>query len=515
MLCANLTREQSCELYKATLAEPDPVKRNRQCRALCEQDLFFLLTVACRRKDVNRDWLYHRVREYEADPYGHLDLWAREHYKSTIITFGKTIQDLLVNPEITVGIFSHTKGIAKGFLKQIMRELEQNEWLKELFPDVLHEHPRKQAVQWSVDEGIIVKRDSKPKEASVEAHGLTDGQPTSKHFSDMVYDDVVTLESVSTPEQIDKVTSAWALSLNLGASGGRRRYIGTRYHYNDTYRVIIEREAAIPRVYPATEDGTVNGEPVFLTRMELDEKRRAMGPYVYASQMLLDPKEDSVMGFSEDWLRYYDRLSNTSGWNFYIVVDPANEKKKTNDYTVIAVIGAAPDNNLYLVDGLRDRLNLQERTDALFKFHRKWRPLNTGYEKYGIQSDIQHIEYVMEQQNYRFKLTAVGGSMPKNDRIRRLVPVFEAGRFWLPHTLYFLDHEKQTKDFIREFIKDEYHAFPVAVHDDMLDCLSRIMEKDLDVRFPEPLNLKRPSITMEGDHDKVQTEYDIFETSAH
>ena len=150
----------------------------------------------------------------------------------------------------------------------------------------------------------------------------------------------------------------------------------------------------------------------------------------------------------------------------------------------------------------------------MFKFHRKWRPLNTGYEKYGIQSDIQHIEYVMEQQNYRFKLTAVGGSMPKNDRIRRLVPVFEASRFWLPHTLYFLDHEKQTKDFIRDFIKDEYHAFPVAVHDDMLDCLSRIMEKDLDVRFPEPLNLKRPSITMEGDHDKVQTEYDLFASVA-
>ena len=34
-----------------------------------------------------------------------------------------------------------------------------------------------------------------------------DGQPTGRHFSLIIYDDVVVQESVSTPEQIAKTTT--------------------------------------------------------------------------------------------------------------------------------------------------------------------------------------------------------------------------------------------------------------------------------------------------------------------
>lgn len=63
-----------------------------------------------------------------------------------------------------------------------------------------------------------MRRKSNPKESTVEAWGLVDGQPTGKHFKLLIYDDVVTLESVTSPEMIAKVTNAWALSLNLGAA---------------------------------------------------------------------------------------------------------------------------------------------------------------------------------------------------------------------------------------------------------------------------------------------------------
>src|SRR6266700_6731590 len=70
-------------------------------RELARSDLFYLLVYVLGRKDVNRDWLFDRCQEVERDSDGYLDLWAREHYQSTIITFGLTIRDILRDPEIT------------------------------------------------------------------------------------------------------------------------------------------------------------------------------------------------------------------------------------------------------------------------------------------------------------------------------------------------------------------------------------------------------------------------------
>lgn len=209
----------------AGLKKCSETERISHLRNLCRTDLYFLIRYGLGRPDLERQWLLERCREVQAEPNDRLDLWAREHYKSTIITLGLTVQDILNDPEITVGIFSHTRPIAKGFLRQIKVELETNERLKEWFPEILWSDPHREAPKWSEDEGITVRRSTNPKEQTVEAWGLVDGQPTSKHFRSVVYDDVVTIESVSTPDMIAKVTRAWELSRNLGATGGTTRYM--------------------------------------------------------------------------------------------------------------------------------------------------------------------------------------------------------------------------------------------------------------------------------------------------
>lgn len=478
-----LTRVQCNQLYADVLHDNDTPCMQK----LCTDDLFFLLSVGCKRGDVNRDWLFERIREVEASPNGHLDLWAREHYKSTIITYALTIQDILRDPGVTIGIFSHTRPIAKKFLGQIKEELENNTFLKALFPDVLYSAPHKESPSWSLDGGITVKRTSNPKEKTVEAWGLVDGQPIGAHFSRLVYDDVVTRESVTTPEQISKTTEAWRLSLNLGAHGGARRYIGTRYHYNDTYREILECQGANPRIYTATDNGKIDGKPVFLSAESLEQKRREMGPYVFGSQMLQNPTADATQGFKEDWLRWYE-LDPPRVLNKYILVDPAGAKKKSSDYTVMAVIGLGEDGNYYLIDGVRDRLNLTQRADKLFELQKKHRHgfQKVGYEKYGMQADVEHIKDKQNREDYRFPIVELGGQMPKEDRIRRLVPVFEGGRFYMPRRLIFVDAEGKARDFVGEFIRDEYTSFPVSIHDDMFDDLSRIVDPDLHAQFPTP-----------------------------
>jgi hypothetical protein len=139
-------------------------------RRLCKSDLFYLLAYVLRRPDVQAsDWLYDRCIEVQASPDGHLDLWSREHYKSTLITFALTIQDILKDPNVTIGIFSHTKPIARAFLRQIKYELETNERLKQLFPAILWADPKSDAVKagcnWSEDKGITVQRTNNDKES--------------------------------------------------------------------------------------------------------------------------------------------------------------------------------------------------------------------------------------------------------------------------------------------------------------------------------------------------------------
>lgn len=502
-----MTRTETHAQYKAAI-EAAGGGKNAVLRELSLRDLFFLLVYTLGRADADNDFVFDRCREVMDSPDWHLDLWAREHFKSSIITFALTIQDILCDPEVTVGIFSHTRPIAKGFLRQIKREFEDNDLLKDLFPDVLYQRPAREAPQWSEDGGIIVRRRGNPKEATVEAWGLVDGQPTGKHFSLLIYDDVVTRESVTTPEMIAKVTDAWALSLNLGARGGRRRYIGTRYHFNDTYNEIMRRGAAIPRLYSATDDGTMDGAPVLLTRDQLAEKYREMGPYIFGCQMLQNPVADIAMGFKREWLRFASldpqtRRINHQGYNHYLLVDPAGSKKQGSDYSVFAVVGLAPDQNYYLVDAVRDRLNLTERAAVLFRLHRQYRPLAVGYERYGMQADIEHIKAEQERTGYRFAITELTGSMPKNDRIRRLIPLFEQGRFWLPERLLFVDSQGQTHDFVQKFEDEEYAAFPVSGHDDMLDCLSRIVDPELAAVFPRTVGAQgsRPL--------RARTEYDV------
>ena len=483
-------------------------QRIEQSRHLARTDLFFLLGYICGRDDVwnhpKANWLITRCRDVETDPNGTLDLWAREHYKSTIITFALTMQDILSSHgddpdpkwggrEVTIGIFSHTRPISKGFLRQIKQEFESNELLKSLFPDILYSEPKREAPKWSEDDGLVVKRKSNPKESTVEAHGLVDGQPTSKHFFIRCYDDIVTLESVRSTSMIVKTTDSLEMSYNLGVEGGFERFTGTRYRYNDTYNVMLKRgiKTRVNPCYPSKENGKQTGKPVLQTQEYLDAKRRKMGPYVFACQMLLNPKADEVQGFKKKWLRHYKPYETDAAGIMYIIVDPANEKKKKSDYTAGWGLEACIDQKLRARDILRDRLNLTERTKWLIDLHKKYTALGlqvrtVGYEKYGKDSDIQHIESVMRREGYEFEITPLGGPLSKEDRIRRLIPVFKRHALILPEEYYRPNYEGRNEDLVNIFVEEEYEAFPILGHDDMLDSLARIEDEDMDIVYPRP-----------------------------
>ena len=495
-------------------------------RWLGRNDRFFLLTQLLHRPDALHPWLYGRCREVEAMPDGCLDLWAREHYKSTIITFTGSIQEILRDPDITIGIFSHTKPIARKFLVQIKEELETNRELQRTYPDVLWSDPRTEAPRWSEEKGIVVKRQANPRESTLEAHGLVDGQPTSAHFRLRVYDDVVTLESVSTPEQVAKTTYAWSISDNLGAKGnnGKSRawHIGTRYSFADTYQDILDMKALTPRIYAATVNGLPDGVPVFLSAEAWAEKRKTQLPAIIAAQMLQNPAAGNEAMFKKEWLSFAEVRPATL--NVYILCDPASSRKKNSDATAIAVIGYDAAHNKYLLDGYQHKMNLAERWTAISQLRRHWlnmpgvQMVRVGYERYGMQSDLEYFEEKMLATKNAFEIVELAwpreGPGAKPDRIQRLVPDFIQRKFFLAAAVenetsaqrkvreagqgfrIFTptrrrDHEGNVYSLNKQFI-ETYLLYPFVGHEDLLDAVSRIYDMEpvppliIDDRAVEP-----------------------------
>jgi hypothetical protein len=488
-------------------------------RALCLEDRYYLLVQVCNRHDMLHPWIYERCREVERSPDGHLDLWGREHYKSTIITFGGTIQEILRNAEIRVGIFSHTRPIATSFLRAIKRELEANENLKRLFPDVLYQEPQRESPMWGIDTGITVKRSGNPKEATVEAHGLVDGQPTAKHFDLLVYDDVVTLESVSTPEQVQKTTQAWELSDNLGVAGGRRWMVGTRYSYADTYEAVIAKGSVKVRLRPATADGTPEGKPVLFPPDVWDAKRRDQGPATIACQMLQNPLAGSQRMFDVKDLRVYEVRPETL--NVYITCDPARSRKRDSDDTAIVVVGVDYALNKYLLDGFAHKMDLGERWRRLRELYIRWQGASgvqavfTGYEKYGADADLDYFKERMSLEGPYFEIAELAwpreGEGSKVDRVQRLGPDFRGGHYHLPYETHAewvrsgtetkrltalqqrivsLGHSYRVARPIRkqgpdgklydvsQKFREQVHFFPFAGKKDLVDAASRIYDME-------------------------------------
>lgn len=485
-------------------------------RWLVRHDRFYLLVRLCRRYDAWHPWVYARCREVEAAPDGYIDIWGRSHYKSSIITFAGCLQEILRNPEITIGIFSHTKGIAKGFLGQLKRECESNATLIALFPDILWQAPDRQAPSWSLEAGLIVQRVGNPKEATLEAHGLIDGQPTSKHFNLLCYNDVVTLESVNTPDQIQKTTEAWELSDNLGSADARKWIEGTRYHYADTYAEIIRRGAATPRVYPATDDGTITGRPVLLSPEEWAKKVQDQGEATVSCQLLANPLAGHQRMFNVEDLREYEIRPQTL--MVYLMVDPAHSKKKDSDHTAMVVIGMDAAGNKYLLDGYDHKMDLTERWTRMRDLRERWtrmpgvQGVKVGYERFGAIADLDYFGERMRLEQAHFDITELEwpreGPGAKVDRVQRLTPDLKGHRLYLPFEtdpenltrnqrrmeeagygyriaspIRQLDENREAYD-LTEHLRLQISFFPFGGRVDVVDALSRIY--DLEPAPPAP-----------------------------
>ena len=450
-------------------------------RLIADKSLYFFLVYILGWTWMDSDFSYAFVSAVQRRKYGTLWVMAREHFKSTVITIGSTIWELVRHPGLTMVIYSYKDPAAQNlFYKPIRDQLSQCQDLKDLYPDVLWQDPEKEADVWQT-EFLDLKGHPLRKEHTLE-HASILAQKTGSHFDRGIYDDCVTQESCITPESIRKVKDAYTMSLNTLARGSRHCVIGTFYHYAELYNMIRDSGAMDVVVQPCYDP---DGNPVRFTREELEKKAVEMGKAVFASQMLCDPKQASTMGFKSEWIQRWN-VQVTEGLNVYLIVDPASVPGRKTDYTTMLVLGVDWNGNYMVIDMYRDKMNLGKRTDTLFSLYRRYHPLRVYYESVG-NTDLEHIQAEMDHRSFHFPITGFGQWQAKLNRIETLQPDFEARRIWLPAqgVCVHRNWEDNPEDMVQSFIDQEYLAYPFMAHDDAIDCLANIHHPGITLQAPD------------------------------
>lgn len=501
------------------MANMEDVECLHLTRVMAREDLYFLLRYVLTTRDWkdpenkersfwDKEWLLARCREIQFSSVDTLNIWARYHAKSTICTFGNGIRLLLSNPNETIGIFSVTKGVADEFVAMIRHELESNEELKALYPDRLYNEPRKEAPRWTIEKGFTIRRTLNLAGASVRGFGLTDSNYTGHRFSKQIFDDAVNETGVTSPDMIEKTIRGWELALNTGFPGTERFYCGTFYMHGDAYHEMVKRGITLSlhpcyRIDYERSRFDDNGlpidmvydrdDPVLFSRDHLVREEKIMGRRTFGVQMLSWPQAGAINNFKYSWLNTYftSAMKVRKKCNVVILVDPAASRKKDSSNTAMWVVGLGDDGNYYVLDFIIDKMNLHQRTNMLFDLVLKWDPLEVRYEKYSMQADIQHIQYVMEQRSFRFNIREVGGSTAKDDRIEKLVPLFANGEIYFPKSKPYTNFEGEYVDLVKWFVENEYLVFPNGTMKDGLDGLSRIAEKGMPLPWPRKRAYKK------------------------
>lgn len=215
--------------------QQDEQKRN--LAAACKTNLKFLC------KDVLgmeqwEDSLHNNLTQFlNTSGNQKLILMPRGHLKTSIVTVGYSIQQVLKNPNIRILINNAVWDNARKILNQISEYMTYKSLLPMIYGPF--KSPR---CRWTQDEiEVDQKTSGTSKEATITTGGIETAR-TGLHFDLIIHDDLVERNNVGTREQIQKVITFYRDSLDLLDPGGTMIVVGTRWALGDLYGHILDNE---------------------------------------------------------------------------------------------------------------------------------------------------------------------------------------------------------------------------------------------------------------------------------
>lgn len=426
-------------------------------REQAKKDLFLLCKSCLNYGDIDNPLHRELISMLEKDPDKHLFLLPRGHLKSCIITAAYSIWCILRNPNIRIGICANTTGLAREHMRLIKRPFESNELFKMMFPDILYQDPQNESSKWSESE-ITVKRTGVMRESTVETFGI-DPLPTGHHYDLIIYDDIVTPESVTTLELMKKTKDLFSLSLSLLEPHGRRLVTGTRYHFGDLYSDLIESKNWKVYLRKAIE----NGIAIFPQKFSLEKLqsiKEEQGSYIFSCQYLLDPIAPEKQDFKSEWIKYY--IEAPKGLTITITVDPAFTVHEKSDYTAIVACGTDWRDDMYVLEAIRGKWTSKETVDRIVEVCKRYNTYQVGIESAGYQ-----YTYYDDLKPYNIYPIELKPSTKESKRMKimGLQPRFERGKIFIKRDMTDLE--------------EELLHFPHCKHDDLIDALSMHLMQDM------------------------------------
>lgn len=446
-----------------------------QIRELCKKSLYFLCTQFLGYKDWQVGGVHDDVEKLLRRPSKKKAiLLPRGHQKTSLITIAFTIQNILRNPDIRVLIGNGVWDISRKFLDEIKAQLESSQ-LKYLFGEFV-------SARWNADEIIVKGRKKALKEPTILTTGV-EAETTGGHFDLIILDDLTGLQNSMTSDQRAKTKRFRRSMVNLLEPGGTLIEVMTRWHLDDTFSEIEERESRYYdiMVRQVVEDGKLIFPLKFSKKFDpkrkdwmdmndptcldyIDHLKESMPLDEYSAQYLNRPFSSENQLFKPEMFKYWSQRPDDLFLG--MAVDLAISEARDADETAITVCGMDSKWKLYILDYLKGKWRPSEVVNNIFEMRNKWRPMRIGMEINGFQKTLKlACEDEMRNRQTYFHIEGIqtGPERSKAERIKTLEPFYRNGNVFHAQWMKGKDMEIQLQ------------TFPKGKRDDIIDSVSMVL----------------------------------------
>jgi predicted phage terminase large subunit-like protein len=464
-------------------------------------------------------------------------LVPRDTYKSTIgsksLPLWILIQDEfcgLPGREHRILLCSHSGDNAKKQIKSIRQQVERNQILHWLYPELIPDFGR---TTWT-DSNLLFPREGSYGEDTIESAGI-DTHLVSRHYTVQIKDDLEDKASYESPTIRKRVKDFYrsAESLFVDEQQAYDLLIGTRWGHDDVYADIQKNESDTYQflVRPLhwtraeleadLEEAKRSGDPP-VWNMDPDEFapeygktyyffeelfpaasckriRQKQGTFMYSMLYLNNPKNPELAEFNENDLRWFvfddegnlvlEHADGThevvpfAGLRRVCFWDPAmsEAEQKKNARNAMIVMFKDQKGRLFIPEAYAERKNPTLLFSKFISFHQRYELHQAAIEDVGFQRTLKFpLFYAMREVNYTFSVTEQAPIASKHARIRTLAPYVEA------HMVYLRKGAPGIKDLV-----DELKSFPIAGTVDLLDAAAACLPLFGLVKAEEGRNMYR------------------------